>query len=195
MEEHLQDIPYPVRVMHWVHLVSIFSLAFTGICIRHHLLERYLVLQRRHHYYFMVIILLNLAARIVYAFRDETKTYRDFAIGWRDIRNIPQVLRYYIFLQDDYPHIAKYAAMQKVAYNLFWIMTIVQGYLGFAILRPGLLFGWGGNPDVTVIWARNIHTSIMWFFIIMTSVHMYIATIEGFPLLKLMLFGIEPEEH
>ena len=194
MDDHLQEIPYPVRVMHWVHLISIVSLTFTGLCIRHQYFKTFVQICKRHHYFFMYIILINLIIRIIYAFYAETKTYKDFAIGIADIKNTPDVLRYYLFMQDDYPHIAKYASLQKVTYNLFWIVTIFQGYIGFAILKPGLLFGLMGRPEVAVVWSRTIHTALMWFFIVMTTAHVYIASIEGFPLLKLILFGIEPKE-
>jgi Ni,Fe-hydrogenase I cytochrome b subunit len=194
MADHYQEIPYPARVMHWVHLVAIFSLAFTGICIRHHFFERYIVIQRRHHYYFMYVILINLIFRMIYAFWDKTKTYKDFALTMADIKNTPNVLQYYLFLKNDYPHVAKYASLQKISYNFFWILTIIQGYIGFAILEPGLFLGLLGNKEATIVWSRGLHAAGMWFFIIMTTIHIYIAIIEGYPLLKLMLFGIEPDE-
>ncbi|MFH0924940.1 MAG: cytochrome b/b6 domain-containing protein [bacterium] len=194
---HYEDIPYPVRIMHSIHLISIISLVFTGLCIRFHWFEtsnQYIYLCKRHHYYFMIVVLINLVARMIYAFVAENKTYKDFAIGMQDIKNTPDVLKYYLFMQDDYPHVAKYASLQKLTYNLFWIITIIQGYIGFAILKPDLLLGIFASPEVAVIWARSIHTMIMWFFIITTTIHVYIAAIEGFPLLKLILFGIEPKE-
>ena len=197
MAAHFQDIPYPLRIMHWVNLVSMASLIYTGLSIRYHWLEShalYTYLCKKHHYYFIYILLGNLLVRIIYAFASETKTYKDFTIGMADIKNSPAVLKYYLFLQDDYPHISKYASFQKLTYNFFWIFSLIQGYIGFAILKPRLLASFFGPPEVTAIWARNIHTAIMGFFIITISIHMYIAFIEGFPLLKLILFGIEPKE-
>ena len=197
MAGHSQDIHYPLRIMHWINLISMVTLIYTGLSIRYHWFEThklYTYLCKQHHYYFIYILLGNLLIRIIYAFASETKTYKDFTIGMADIKNSPAVLKYYLFLQDDYPHISKYASFQKVTYNLFWIFTLIQGYIGFAILKPWLLSSFFGPPEVTVLWARNIHTAIMGFFIITISIHMYIAFIEGFPLLKLILFGIEPKE-
>jgi len=196
MAAHFEDIHYAPRVMHWINLVSMASLIFTGLSIRYHWFETHELcahLCKQHHYYFIYILLGNVLVRIIYAFASETKTYKDFTIGMADIKNSPAVLKYYLFLQDDYPYISKYASFQKLTYNFFWIFTLIQGYIGFAILKPHLLSSIFGSPEVTIIWARNIHTAIMGFFIITISIHMYIAFIEGFPLLKLILFGIEPK--
>jgi len=197
MAVHSQNISNPLRIMHWINLVAMVSLIFTGLSIRYHWFETHKLctyLCKQHHYYFIYILLCNLLVRITYAFASETKTYKDFSIGMADIKNSPAVLKYYLFLQDDYPHISKYASFQKLTYNLFWIFTIIQGYLGVAILKPWLLSSIFSSPEVAIIWARNTHTAIMGFFVITISIHIYIAFIEGFPLLKLILFGVEPEE-
>jgi len=40
-----------VRVTHWVHLICIFGLIFTGFCLRYKVWEAHRIIWRRHHYY------------------------------------------------------------------------------------------------------------------------------------------------
>ena len=190
-----EEYPHPPeRLMHWIHLISILFLIITGFFIRYKLFEPFLELWRRHHYCFMILILINLIARIIYAFVGKTKTYRDFAIGKKDIINTPQVIQYYLFLKDRYEHVAKYASLQKLTYNFFWIFLIVQGMTGMAILAPEAFLSWISLPiDSSVLLMRVIHMGITWFYILATTIHMYLSFMEGYPLLKLILFNIEPK--
>ena len=190
-----EDYPLPpVRLMHWVHLISILSLIITGFFIRYKLFESHMDMWKRHHYCFMIVILINLVARMLYAFVGKTKSYKDFGIGIKDILNTPQVIQYYLFLRDHYEHVAKYASLQKLTYNMFWILLIVQGMTGVAILVPEVFLGWIALPiDSSVMLMRVIHMGVTWFYILATTVHVYLSFMEGYPLLKLVLFNVEPE--
>jgi Ni/Fe-hydrogenase 1 B-type cytochrome subunit len=187
----------PIRLMHWVHMVAIAALTFTGMCLRYDWFKPQHTQMKIHHYCFMIIILINLIARITYAFHGSTKTYKDFSFGKKDILNTPAVLRYYLFLKNDYPHIAKYASLQKLSYNLFWMVLIIQGATGFMILWPNALLGWLAPSFGSVKMAEQLfkaaHAGIMWFFLIFTNIHAYIASMEGWPLLMLIFFNQEPK--
>ena len=190
-------ISSPVRLMHWVHLVAIMGLTFTGLALRFDWFKPQHAQMKIHHYCFMVIIFINLLARLWYAFYGEGKTYRDFSFGKKDILNTPAVLKYYLFFEDHYPHVAKYASLQKLTYNLFWILLIVQGIIGVMILWPAFFLGGlatsFGSLELAKQFFRGIHAGIMWFYIITSTIHAYIACIEGWPLLKLILFNVEPK--
>ena len=184
----------PARLMHWVHLVSILSLIITGFFIRYKLFESFMGMWKRHHYCFMILILANLGARFIYAFVDKAKTYKDFVIGKKDIFNTPEVIKYYLFLKDHYEHVAKYASLQKLTYNMFWIFLIFQGITGMAILAPEMFLGWITLPMASsVLFMRVMHVGITWFYIIATTIHVYLSFMEGYPFLKLVMFNIEPE--
>ena len=66
------------------------------------------------------------------------------------------------------------------------------------ILWPNILLGWlapsFGSVELADQFFSGIHTAIMWCFIIFTNIHAYIATIEGWPLFKLIFLNIEPKE-
>jgi len=187
----------PARLMHWVHLVAITGLTFTGLALRFDWLKPQHTQMKIHHYCFMVIIFVNFLVRLWYAFYGKGKTCRDFAIGKKDIINTPAVLKYYLFLEDHYPHVAKYASLQKLTYNLFWIVLIIQGIIGVMILWPAFFLSgmaaYFGSLKLARQFFTGIHAGIMWFYIITSTIHAYIAFIEGWPLLKLILFNIEPK--
>lgn len=188
-------LPFP-RLMHRIHLAAMVALILTGFFIRYKVLSpHYLNLWKQLHYGFMGVIIANLAARIIYAFFGETKTYRDFAFSKRDILNTPEVIKYYLFLQDDYPHVAKFASLQKLTYNMFWVLLILQAITGMAILLPETFLGWINlSLSDSSLLMHIIHVVIMWFFIIATTIHVYMSVTEGYPLLKLMMFNIESDE-
>ena len=190
-------IQVPARLMHWVHLVAIAGLTFTGLCLRFDWLKPQHTQMKIHHYCFMVIVLVNFLARFWYAFHGKVKTWQDFSFGQKDILNTPAVLKYYLFMEDHYPHIAKYASLQKLTYNLFWMILIVQGITGVMILWPQfLLRGLAtsfGSLELAKQFFTGIHAGIMWFYVIFTTIHAYIATMEGWPLFKLILFNTEPK--
>ncbi|MCL6582534.1 MAG: cytochrome b/b6 domain-containing protein [bacterium] len=190
-------IEAPIRLMHWIHLVCIVGLTFTGLCLRFDWLKPQHMQMKIHHYCLMVVILVNFLVRFWYAFYGKGKTYQDFAFGKKDILNTPAVLKYYLFLEDHYPHIAKYASLQKLSYNLFWIMLIVQGITGFLILWPKFLLAgvatYFGSVELAEQFFTGVHAAIMWFYVIFTTIHAYIACMEGWPLFKLILFNVEPQ--
>jgi len=187
-------LPPASRIFHWIHLVSILSLILTGFFIRYKVAPSHMQTWKQHHYYFMVFILINFILRFIYAFADETKTYKDFAIGKKDILNTPQVILYYLFIKDHYEHVAKYASLQKLTYNLFWILLIFQGLTGVGILVPNIFTGLLSMPAETIVLLMKvIHVGITWFYIIATTIHVYLSFMEGYPLFKLIMFNVEPE--
>lgn len=185
----------PARLMHRIHLAAILALILSGFFIRYRVLApNYMNVWKRLHYGFMGVIVFNLFVRIIYAFTGETKTYKDFAFGKKDIFNTPEVIKYYLFLQDDYPHVSKFASLQKLTYNMFWIFLIFQAITGIAILLPEIFLEWIPLSffDSTLL-MHIIHVMVSWFFIITTTIHVYMSITEGYPLLKLMIFNIEPD--
>ena len=187
----------PIRVTHYTHLICILGLVFTGFCIRYKIFESHIVMWRRHHYYLGVIVTANFIIRFFYAFGGRGKTYKDFPVRFKDILNTPKVIKYYLFLSDEYPHVAKYASLQKITYNLFWQIGFFQGISGLCLLAPELMLSsliiYTGSLKMAVSFVTVIHMLITWFYIITTTIHVYLSVTEGFPLFKLIMFNIEPK--
>ena len=156
-----------------------------------------MIVWKRHHFYLGIIVLINFCIRLMYAFGGRGKTYKDFPVWGKDLLNTPSVIKYYLFLSDDYPHVAKYASLQKITYNFFWQFLFLQGLTGLFLLLPELtlsrLILYAGSKEVAVALIKVIHMAFTWFYVICTTIHVYLSVSEGFPLFKLIMFNIEPE--
>ena len=158
--------------IHGIHMVGIIILAITGMAIRFPGgLPRDPM--RDIHYFWMVVVIITLVWRFWYAFFSKRRDWGEFAIRKRDIVTIPGVLAYYGYFSNNKPHVAKYNALQKMSYFLFIIMMLVQAITG--ILLIPVLINAVGIPVLIVWYARTLHFVLNWAFIIMMTVHFYLA--------------------
>ncbi|MCL2331904.1 MAG: cytochrome b/b6 domain-containing protein [Actinomycetia bacterium] len=203
MHKPVKEMHPPVFIAtHWINAVSMLILILTGLYIHFPAFPGFMGIARGVHVFFGIIIFLNCIARIVLAFFVDDATTMGTRKKERDIRNwLPQkenrhqffpMLRWYLFLKKDYPISAKYATMQKLAYIMIAIMIVCISYTGFclwgvtnqwAIFAVGNslvsnLFGFGGGGSLMPM--RVIHYSLMWLLIIISLIHIYIATMHGF---------------
>jgi Ni,Fe-hydrogenase I cytochrome b subunit len=204
--EHEAIPPATPKVLHFVHMTSMIILGATGMFIRFPAFNR--VPMRYTHYIFMIIVTVVLVWRIWYAFRSKTNAdWREFAIGRRDLNSAIGVLKYYGYMSNDKPHVAKYNVLQKMSYNMFLYMMFAQAFTGFALVSTPILFGlsprdmlvgWWlgalvGATDLAGWYVRTAHYVLNWLFIIMTTVHFYLAFTVDIPC-ALDFFGIKPME-
>ena len=201
--EHDARPPATPKVLHAIHMVSIIILAATGMFIRFPEFNR--VGARYVHYVFMIIVTVVLVWRVLYAFFSKKNAdWREFAIGKKDIDSAIGVLAYYGYFSDKKPHVAKYNVLQKMSYNLFLYMMILQALTGFALVTVPIVFGlsprdllvgwWlgplAGSTDLAGWGVRTVHYVLNWLFIIMMTVHLYLAITADFPCM-LDFFGIK----
>ena len=105
--------------------------------------------------------------------------WRDLAPRRGDIRNMAQMLKFYLFLRREHPHQGKHNALQKETYFLFPILGALTVLSGLAIWKPvqlapltQLLGGY--------VWARY------WHFLAMLA-------ITGLALIHIiMVFAVDP---
>jgi len=194
--------PLP-KVLHFVHMGSMIILGTTGMLIRFPVMNRVPV--RYVHYVFMIIVTVVLIWRIAYAFFSKRNAdWGEFAIRREDVQSAVGVLAYYGYFSDKKPHVAKYNVLQKMSYNLFLYMMVAQAFTGFALVTAPILFnlsprdllvGWwlgplAGSTDLAGWGVRTVHYILNWLFIIMTTVHLYLAFSADFPCM-LDFFGIK----
>lgn len=190
---HEEIIPPAPKIMHGIHVICMILLAFSGFLIRFPIMDR--TPHRYIHYVAMYVVGINFLARVYYAFIRDKK---EFVLTWEDIKAVPATVKYYAFLAPDKPHLAKYNPMQKLTYGVvFPVLMVLQGYTGFSLVWPGIFLFWA-QPLIgisgAVAYARIAHYIIAWLFIILTTVHAYLASTEGFSAL-LDFFGVVPAEH
>jgi len=204
--EHDARPPRTPKVLHFTHMTSMIILGFTGMYLRFPYFNGGRTGMRAVHYIFMVIVTVILIWRIWYAFFSKTNAdWREFAIGKKDLQSAVGVLAYYGYFSDNKPHVAKYNVLQKMSYNMFLYMMIAQAFTGFALVRYSLPFigispsqaiiGWNlgaivGSPALALWIMRTVHYILNWLFIIMSTVHLYLAFSVDIPC-ALDFFGIK----
>ncbi|MBI5231047.1 MAG: cytochrome b/b6 domain-containing protein [Coriobacteriales bacterium] len=202
--EHDHRPPLTPKLLHGVHMAGIIILAITGMYIRFPHLMGARTFMRNTHYFFMIVVTITLVWRVWYAFWSKNKDWPEFAVGKKDLQSLVGVLAYYGYFSNKKPHVAKYNVAQKMSYMLFLVMMLAQVFTGFALLRYNIIFGasprdiligwWlgpivGGAP-MALWYARMIHYVLNWMFIIMMTIHFYLAASEDIPC-TLDFFGIK----
>lgn len=199
--------PVAPKLMHATHMISMVILGFSGMYIRFPFFDGGRVAMRYVHYIFMIIVTIILVARIWYAFWSKRADWREFAVGKEDWASALGVLAYYGYFSNKKPHVAKYNVMQKLSYQLFLVMMVLQAFTGFALVATPVLFGmsprdlligwwlgaFAGGVDLAGWGVRTVHYILNWGFIIMTTVHVYLSATEDVPC-TLDFFGIKPLE-
>ncbi len=200
--EHDSRPPATPKVLHAAHMFSMIILGFTGMYIRFPFFYGGREFMTRTHYVFMIIVIAVLIWRVWYAFFSKTNAdWREFAIGKKDLATVLGVLKYYGYLSDEKPHVAKYNVLQKMSYNLFLVMMVVQAITGlliwryqFPLIDASIYNATAALVGATGVWMiRMVHYVLNWGFIIMTTVHLYLAFSVDVPC-ALDFFGIKELE-
>lgn len=180
------------RIEHWVRVLAIVVLSVTGFYIHWPYLtagpdSSIMAWMRFSHFVGAYILVLGLVVRLYLAFGSKFYTdWRDYGI-LRNLRNIPDIVSYYLFVKDTHQPYPRYNPLQAFTY-LFWVFLILFLTLtGFALYR-GSVFGILAAPD-SFLWVRDLlggesytriwHFFGMWVFIITGVIHTYMATLEG----------------
>jgi Ni/Fe-hydrogenase 1 B-type cytochrome subunit len=201
--EHEHVIPAMPKVIHFIHMICIILLAISGMYIRFPFFEGGRIAMRYIHYVAMIIVTITLFWRLWYAFFSKAKDWREFAVGRKDMGSLIAVAKFYAYLSNYKPHIAKYNVMQKLVYNVFLYLMFAQAFTGFALVVTPFIFGYSprdllvgwwlgallGSTDLAGWWMRMAHYIINWLFIIMVTAHFYLSLTVDIPC-SLDFFGI-----
>lgn len=196
MAKVVKEHPVEARIYHWIHLISIVVLAITGWFIHWPFLPVAMSTMRFLHFIFMYVVVFNLIIRLSYAFLSRNRDWREFGLGWTQVKAIPGTIGYYLFIRKELPEAVKtYNPIQKLAYIFFAILIIPQALTGFALYGPtASYFNWVTNLLGGLANVRAWHFFIMWLFILLVGVHIYLALFEDFAQFKYMIFSVTPEE-
>ena len=200
---------------HWANALAMLFLTLSGLYIAFPVFGGFMGIARGTHFFWMFVLIIVITIRIIGMFTIKTCCEQGTdEVDW-DYKNwFPQktnrhqmwpMIKYYIFIKKDYPITAKYAGLQKLAYWLSLVLTFAAAYTGFAIWGPtmdwgifrfgnelvGNLFGFGGGDGLMPM--RLFHGWIMWFIIIFTCIHGYLANIYGTAASKLIFFNQGPD--
>ncbi len=173
---------------HWVRVLSIAILTFTGFYIYWPFMAGgpdsfIMAWMRFFHFVAAYALVLGLVVRIYMAFKSTFDAdWKDFSIT-ENLKNVPDILSYYLFIKGSHKDYRRYNPLQALAYlftGLAIIFTVLTGgalYHGnlFGILPCPGTFRWVssilGGESYTRIW----HILAMWYFIVFVLIHMYLA--------------------
>ncbi|GAB4300569.1 MAG: Ni/Fe-hydrogenase, b-type cytochrome subunit [Desulfuromonadia bacterium] len=178
----------PVRVTHWVTMISIVCLSITGFLIGN---PRTLASEttqfvmgwiRFIHFTFAYLFAVGLAVRLWWSIMGNQYA------GWRQFfpwttkqgrERIIDTLAYYSFLRKRVPHVVGHNPVASTIYTIlmgFYLMMIATGFALYTEHRPGgfswALFGWLTDffPNQ---YLRLAHHLGMWFIIGFVFNHIY----------------------
>jgi Ni/Fe-hydrogenase 1 B-type cytochrome subunit len=203
----------PVRLTHWVNVLSIVVLSVTGYYIG----NPWILVSNREwygpffmgnvrfiHFTFAFIFVASLALRTYWAFvGNEWASWRNlFPFLTADGRKaLLDALKYYAFLRREPPEVIGHNALAGLTYAAIVTLYFIQVFTGFALLGEtnpqGIwyqLTGWvfGIFPNQTL---RLVHHLIMWLLIAFALHHVYSAFLvdseEGNGLLSSIFSGFK----
>ena len=181
---------------HWINLICMAGLAFSGFVIHGSLYAISMGGARMIHFTLMFVLAVNITSRIILSFWVKDANQLGTREVHTDIKNwLPQrenkhqlleTAKYYLFMRKERVISAKYGALQKIAYLATVPITFFMGYTGFALYGPAQQWPvWGffaGGISLVggIMTMRIIHYFGMWVVILFTMVHAYLAAIDGF---------------
>lgn len=180
------------RFLHWINAVAIGMLTLTGFYIHwpHGFpLFSSMDIARKLHFVFMYIIFFGILTRVYYSF--VSGDYKDIMFHPADIRGFPALTRYYLFLTKSLPDFGKYNPGQKLTYTGWMVLIQAQAISGFILYWPSKL-GWLAAPFGGLMAMRQVHYMITWVFVITVAMHVYLAFIGGFAVVKSIFTGYIP---
>jgi len=181
---------WPVRLTHWVNMISIVVLSITGYYIGHPFYTasdsaQYVMgWNRAVHFSFAYLFTVSVVARLVWAFigNHHCSWAAFFPLLTRKGRaNAWQMFRYYSFTGRKISYEVGHNALAATAYSGVMILFLLQIATGFTLygqFSPGGF--WAGATGfivglVDLQYLRLIHHMIMWLLIGFAIHHVYSA--------------------
>jgi Ni/Fe-hydrogenase 1 B-type cytochrome subunit len=182
---------WPVRLTHWINVLCIAVLSFTGFYIGHPFIiapetAAYVMGWNRFiHFVFAYLFIVSITSRLIWA------TIGAPLCGWREFfpwlysegrRNMWKVFKFYTFIDRTPPKdIEGHNSLAAVAYSgvmILWLTQIATGLALYSQFEPGGF--WNTIFGPLLVWAgpqmlRLIHHLIMWLLIGFTIHHVYSA--------------------
>lgn len=163
------------RVVHWVMALAVLLLVLSGLNIRFPGLIPWgmstMNSARFVHFVSMYALMFSWLAYTVHLVFDE---FRDEVVGRADIKGLPAMLRYYLFLSGAHPEYPRYNPLQKLSYNVVWVMALVQIVTG-AMLYWSSRTMWAADYLGGLMAIRVLHDFMTYLFISYIIVHVYLV--------------------
>jgi Ni/Fe-hydrogenase 1 B-type cytochrome subunit len=168
-----------VRTQHWLHVGAIIVLVATGFYIHNPYMagkSEMMAWMRWFHLVAAYILIFGFLARFYLMFNSrEAADWKELCPLPQNLKNIPDIAAYYLFMKDTHKHYHRYNPLQALAYVMMGLMVVLMFITG-AALRAGWLhstFAWVNPMLGGVMITRIAHFLGMWVLILLTLVHVY----------------------
>lgn len=195
--------PLPFVITHWVNLVCMFCLIFTGFYIHYPFFPGAMGICRGIHVFCGIVITINCIMRIVLAFfvksaptggtRAVVRDYKTWLPQRNNRHMLLETIKYYLFINKEHVIGGKLGVLQKISYLLIAPLIFIMAWTGFALWIPTSTWGISEvlTQNIGVMNVRLIHYITMFIIMIIMCIHIYLANIEGVAPSKLILFRKE----
>jgi Ni/Fe-hydrogenase 1 B-type cytochrome subunit len=179
----------PVRIVHWLIVLCLLVLAFTGVYISYPFIvgttSRQYVMgwSRFIHYVAAYVFVVALAVRVYWAFAgNRYASWRVFfPFSGRRARGMRKNILFYSLIVKRPEPETGHTPLAGLTYLMIFLLYLVQIVTGFALYSlyapQGVmhsLFGWWFSV-ATIPVTRLIHHMIMWLLLYFVMIHVYIA--------------------
>lgn len=195
--------PLPFVITHWVNLVCMFCLIFTGFYIHYPFFPGAMGICRGIHVFCGIVITINCIMRIVLAFfvksaptggtRAVVRDYKTWLPQRNNRHMLLETIKYYLFINKEHVIGGKLGVLQKISYLFIAPLIFIMAWTGFALWIPTSTWGISEflTQNIGVMNVRLIHYITMFIIMIIMCIHIYLANIEGVAPSKLILFRKE----
>jgi Ni/Fe-hydrogenase 1 B-type cytochrome subunit len=161
------------RVTHWVMALAVILLVSSGLNIRFPGLVPWGEMNsaRFVHFVSMYALIFSWLAYTVHLVFDE---FRTEVVRPADIRGLPAMIRYYLFLSRTRPEYPRYNPLQKLSYNIVWVMVLIQ-------IITGAMLYWSSETMRAADYLgglmaiKVLHDFMTYLFISYIIVHVYLV--------------------
>lgn len=184
--------PLPIRFFHWVLVISLSLTIISGLMISFAYALVPMKTIRFVHIFSGFVAFGIVLYRLGYGF--VSGDYRNFSINLKDVKTLPELVKYYLFLRETPPPLrTKYNIGQKIT-MLSWLIGIFyQTFAGIMLLNSSFISkGPIFFPLARLILPQYIRTTkyfLSIYFIITIMLHIYLAHTEDIAKTQSMLTG------
>lgn len=175
------------RVVHWVMALSVIVLILSGLNIRFPGFVPWgdMNSSRFLHFVSMYFLIFSWLAHIFHTIVFE---FKDEIFCPSELRRIPGMIRYYLFLTEEHPPYTKYNPLQKLFYNGLWLLIFIQVATGLLLYWPAPTMG-ASDALGGLMAVRILHDFMTYIFISFIIAHVYLVLVEDVRGLWAMFHG------
>ncbi len=180
---------FPMRLSHWLIVLSLISLSITGFYIGNpfihaHSSKEYIMgWMRLIHFITAYVFMLSVIIRIYWGFvgNKHANLKSWFPYSGKRFHYLFESIKFYLFIHRRPSHLVGHSPLQGVAYlfiYLLFIFEIVSGFALYSVNHTGIIWillgGWLWSI-MSLQTMRLFHHLIMYLVLLFGAVHVYIA--------------------